>query len=101
RAKVNSPWCPMLTVADIVAFLDDFAPPALASHWDNVGLLLGERSAPVNRVMTCLTVTPDSVGEAIDAGAQLIVTHHPILFRGIKSLSDATPEGRMLLRLAR
>ena len=47
--------------------------------------------------MTCLTVTPDSAAEAIETGAQLIVTHHPILFRAVKRLTTATPEGRMLL----
>ena len=51
--------------------------------------------------MTCLTVTPDSAAEAVAEGAGLIVTHHPILFRAVKRLTDATPEGRMLLALAR
>src|SRR3954453_3796376 len=91
----------MLTVADLVAFLDGFAPPAQAADWDNVGLLLGEHGASVNRVMTCLTVTPESAAEAIDAGTQLIITHHPILFRPVKQLTTGTPEGRMLLALIR
>lgn len=91
----------MFTVANVVEYLEQFAPPGLAAEWDNVGLLLGERSAVVERLMTCLTVTPDSAAEAIAARAQLIVTHHPILFRGVKRLTDATPEGRMLLDLVR
>ncbi|HEY7155958.1 MAG TPA: Nif3-like dinuclear metal center hexameric protein [Gemmataceae bacterium] len=91
----------MSTVATVVDYLDQFAPRDLAAEWDNVGLLLGERSVAVERVMTCLTVTPDSAAEAIEARANLIVTHHPILFRGVKRLTDATPEGRMLLGLAR
>jgi dinuclear metal center YbgI/SA1388 family protein len=91
----------MLTVADVIGFLDQFAPPELAADWDNVGLLLGDRTAEVRRVLTCLTVTPDSAAEAVEAGAQLIVTHHPILFRAVKRLTTATPEGRMLLALIR
>src|SRR3954453_16099063 len=91
----------MPTVADIAAELDAFAPRALAAEWDNVGLLLGDPAAPVQRVLTCLTVTPEVAAEAVEAGAQLIVTHHPILFRGSKRLTDATPEGAMLLLLAR
>ena len=91
----------VLTVAAVIDSLERFAPPALAAEWDNVGLLLGERTAPVQRILTCLTVTPESAAEAIDAGAQLIVTHHPILFRSVKRLTDATAEGRMLLALAR
>jgi dinuclear metal center YbgI/SA1388 family protein len=91
----------MSTVATVVDYLDQFAPRDLAAEWDNVGLLLGERSAAVERIMTCLTVTPESAAEAIEARANLIITHHPILFRGVKRLTDATPEGRMLLGLAR
>lgn len=91
----------MLSVATIVDFLDQFAPRDLAADWDNVGLLLGDRNAPVQRVMTCLTVTPESAAEAVESGAQLIITHHPVLFRPINRLTTATPEGRMLLALIR
>ncbi len=91
----------MPTVAGVVAFLERIAPPALAAEWDNVGLLLGESTAEAGRIMTCLTVTPDSAEEAVADNAQFIVSHHPILFRSVKKLTDATPEGRMLLSLAR
>jgi dinuclear metal center YbgI/SA1388 family protein len=89
----------MLTVAAVVEFLERFAPLNLAADWDNVGLLLGQRGGEVRRIMTCLTVTPESAAEALDAEAHLIVTHHPILFRGVKRLTDATAEGGMLLAL--
>src|SRR5579872_2622276 len=91
----------MPTVAAILEFLEAFAPPQLAADWDNVGLLLGERAVPVERVVTCLTVTPEVVAEAVAEQVQFIVTHHPILFRAVKRLTDATPEGRMLLSLIR
>jgi dinuclear metal center YbgI/SA1388 family protein len=91
----------MTTVADVTAFLGRLAPLNLAAEWDNVGLLLGEGTAEVRRVLTCLTVTPESAHEAIHSGAQLIVSHHPILFKPVRRLSDATPEGRTLLALAR
>jgi dinuclear metal center YbgI/SA1388 family protein len=90
-----------LTVAAIVDFLERFAPPALAADWDNVGLLLGDRSARVRRLLTCLTVTPEVAAEAVEEKAQLIVTHHPILFRPVKRLTVSHPEGRMLLALVR
>src|SRR5207249_3363905 len=73
----------------------------LAAEWDNVGLLFGDGAADVRRVMTCLTVTPLVVAEAIAEKTDLIVTHHPILFRGTKRLSTATTEGRLLWPLAR
>jgi dinuclear metal center YbgI/SA1388 family protein len=91
----------MPTVADVIEYLEAFAPTRLAADWDNVGLLLGERTAAVERMVTCLTVTPEVVAEAVAEQAQLIVTHHPILFRAVKRLTDATCEGRMLLTLVR
>jgi dinuclear metal center YbgI/SA1388 family protein len=91
----------MPTVATVVDFLDRFAPHGFAADWDNVGLLLGEWSAAVERIMTCLTVTPQSAAEAIAERVNLIVTHHPILFHGVKRLTDATAEGRTILGLAR
>src|SRR5262245_41266707 len=91
----------MATVADICAHLDRFAPPTLAADWDNVGLLLGDGGADVQRILTCLTVTPAVVAEAIAEKANLIVSHHPILFRGGKRLSPASSEGRLLWPLAR
>jgi dinuclear metal center YbgI/SA1388 family protein len=91
----------MPTVADLTRWLEQFAPPALAADWDNVGLLLGDCATEVRRVMTCLTVTPASAAEAVEAGAGLIVTHHPILFRGVKRLTTATAEGRTLIGLVK
>src|SRR5262245_46088801 len=88
-------------VADIAAALEQFAPRRLASEWDNVGLLLGDPAAAVQKIVTCLTVTPDVAEEAVATGAQLIVTHHPILFRGTKRVTTETAEGRMLLALVR
>jgi dinuclear metal center YbgI/SA1388 family protein len=90
-----------LTVGTVADFLERFAPLDLAADWDNVGLLLGDRSAAVQRALTCLTVTPEVAAEAIEAGAQLIVTHHPILFRAVKRLTTASREGQMVLSLIR
>jgi dinuclear metal center YbgI/SA1388 family protein len=91
----------MPTVAAVADYLKQLAPPTLAADWDNVGLLLGDDAAEVQRVMTCLTVTPESAAEAVAAGAQLVVTHHPVLFRASKRVTTATPEGRLLWQLIR
>jgi dinuclear metal center YbgI/SA1388 family protein len=91
----------MPTTAAILDYLERFAPPALAADWDNVGLLLGDRAGQVERLMTCLTVTPESAAEAVESRAQLIVSHHPILFRAARRLTSDTQEGRMLLALVR
>jgi dinuclear metal center YbgI/SA1388 family protein len=89
----------MHTVGAIVDYLDQFAPSYLAAEWDNVGLLLGDRSGPAERIMTCLTVTPEVVQEAVSSDAQLIITHHPIFFRPVQRLTTDTPEGCMMLSL--
>jgi dinuclear metal center YbgI/SA1388 family protein len=81
------------------AFLEKFAPPRLAESWDNVGLLIGDRRTEVRRVMTCLTVTPTTVDEAIAGRADLIVTHHPLPFSAVKRLTADTTVGQMLLKL--
>src|SRR4051812_33175852 len=91
----------MTTVADICAFLDDFAPPALAAEWDNVGLLVGDRAQKVERLMACLTITPSVALEAIRERVDLIITHHPLPFKPLKRLTADQPAGRMLLDLIR
>ena len=91
----------MTTVADITAWLEQFAPSRLAEPWDNVGLLWAIPDAPADRVMTCLTVTPTSAAEAIRERAGLIVSHHPILFRGAKKIRADLPETGYLWKLAR
>ncbi|HEV2968871.1 MAG TPA: Nif3-like dinuclear metal center hexameric protein [Pirellulales bacterium] len=89
----------MLTVASIAEFLEHFAPPRLAEEWDNVGLLVGNAARPVERMMTCLTLTPDSVGEAVAERVDLVVTHHPLPFRPLRRVTSDSPEGRLLLDL--
>jgi dinuclear metal center YbgI/SA1388 family protein len=91
----------MPTVAEFAAYLERFAPCGTAADWDNVGLLLGDPAASANRVMTCLTLTPDVAAEAVREGANLIVSHHPVLFRGVKKLTAITPDGQAVLPLLR
>jgi dinuclear metal center YbgI/SA1388 family protein len=92
---------PPLAISDVFAFLRELAPLELAESWDNVGHLWGDAQIAVSRVMTCLTLSPDLAEEAIRGRAELIVVHHPILFRPVQRLTQETPEGRMLLALAR
>ncbi|MBP88159.1 MAG: Nif3-like dinuclear metal center hexameric protein [Planctomycetaceae bacterium] len=91
----------MTSVADITDFLEEFAPRRLAEDWDNVGLLVGDSSQNVQRVMTCLTVTPGSAEEAIGERADLIVSHHPMPFRPLKRLTTESVPGRLLWQLIR
>ncbi len=90
----------MVLIRELCAHLESIAPASLAEDWDNVGLLVGDTQRPVQRLMTCLTVTPDTVEEAIDRRADLIVTHHPFPFRPLKRMTTNTTVGRMLWQLA-
>lgn len=91
----------MPQVNDIIEFLSRLAPLSLAETWDNVGLLVGHRSENVERVMTCLTLTEDVAREAAERGVQLVVSHHPLMFKPVQKLTGDTPEGRILLTLIR
>ncbi len=91
----------MKTVAELVQWLEDFAPARLAEPWDNVGLLWGDPASSVGRLMTCLTVTKITAEEAIAEQAGLIVSHHPVLFRAVKRIRADLPATAPLWILAR
>ncbi len=91
----------MTTVADLLAWMERFAPKSLAESWDNVGLLMGDPASNVERVMTCLTVTSTTADEAIQGQAEAIISHHPIFFKPTKTLLAHRPESGFLWRLAR
>lgn len=81
-----------MTNQDILQALDKKAPFSLAEEWDNVGLLIGNPADEVTRVLVALDATPAAVNAAKAAGADLIVTHHPVIFEPLKSLdSDSVP----------
>ena len=86
-------------LSSFVAFLESIFPPELAEDWDNVGLLLGDPQQIVRNLVTCLTVTPEVIDEAIAENANLIITHHPFPFQAVKRITTETPVGVMLLKL--
>lgn len=89
------------TVADVAALLDEVFPPALAEEWDRVGLVVGEPSAPVRHVLFVVDCVAATVDQAVAAGADLIVAHHPLLLRGVSSVAATTAKGRAVHRLIR
>jgi dinuclear metal center YbgI/SA1388 family protein len=84
------------TVAGVVAALDERYPPAWAEQWDRVGLVLGEPEQPVRRVLCVVDCVPETVAEAQERGADLIVAHHPLLLRGVSSVAPTTYKGRIV-----
>ena len=91
----------MATVRDILDLLEGIAPLETQEEWDNAGLLAGDPASEVTRVLVALDLTLEVVEEAERLGAQLIVTHHPILFRGRKNLREDDAEGKLLAALIR
>ncbi|MCX4388702.1 Nif3-like dinuclear metal center hexameric protein [Micromonospora peucetia] len=85
----------------MVAELERRYPPAWAEDWDRVGLVLGEPGAPVRRVLCVVDVVPETVAEALDAGVDMIVAHHPLLLRGVSSVAPTTFKGRIVHQLIR
>ena len=90
-----------VTVGDVRSWIDGFAPFELAEEWDNVGVLAGSEAGEVSAILCALELNPMVIAEAKRLGANLIVTHHPILFRGRKNLREDDAEGRMLCALVR
>jgi len=88
-----------LAVHHILRFLHEWAPPKTKFDYDNVGLLVGGNDQPVARILTCLDVTEALVDEAINRSADLIVAHHPLIFKGLKQITRDTEKGRTLFKL--
>jgi dinuclear metal center YbgI/SA1388 family protein len=89
------------TVADCLAVLEHAYPPGWAESWDAVGLSVGERQVPVQRVLFAVDPTREVAEEARDYGAQLLITHHPLFLRGVHGVPTDTPGGAVVQTLIR
>lgn len=79
------------TVQDIYNFIDSIAPFATQESWDNSGFLVGDVQKDVRKVTVCLDVTHDTLAQAADFGADLLVSHHPVIFHPMKGMREQTP----------
>ena len=91
----------MTTVADILQFIDTIAPGYMKMDWDNVGLLCGSKSQPVTKILVALDPFENVCHEAKELGAELIVTHHGLIFHPLKAITDDTETGRSIQFLCR
>jgi dinuclear metal center YbgI/SA1388 family protein len=89
------------TVADLVAVAEGLWPAAGAEDWDVVGLVAGDPSAPVSRVLLAVDAVAATVDEAVASDADLLLTHHPLLLRGITSVAEDRYKGALVARLIR
>lgn len=90
-----------MTVHDILTFVETLAPLSMKYDWDNVGLLCGSAGQEVHKILVALDPFEGVCREAADKGADLLVTHHPLIFRPRKSVTDGDDVGRSILFLAK
>ena len=86
----------MTTVYDIVRFMESIAPQSKKESWDNVGLLCGRRDKQVTTILVALDPFEDVAEEAVKLGADLIVTHHPLIFHGLRQVYTGTPVSELV-----
>lgn len=89
------------TVSDICELAEELWPADTAESWDRVGLVTGDHVARVRRVLLAVDAAHSTVEEAVEWGADLLLTHHPLLLRGVHSIAEDTAKGAMLARLIR
>ena len=89
----------MATVREIYQYLDGLAPFSLQMDFDNAGFLVGRGDRQVKKLLVALDITQEVAEEAVELGAELIVSHHPVIFHPAKSVTDGDPDGRVLLTL--
>ena len=87
-----------MKVKDIIEVIEEFAPLSLQEGWDNSGLCIGSPEDPVTSVLFGLDCTPELVDEAVSCGADMIVTHHPLIFSGLKKISPDNKVGEAVIK---
>ena len=89
-----------MLISEVMAALESWAPRGMQQSYDNVGLQVGDPAADISSAIIALDLTPAVVQEAIDAKAGLIITHHPLIFRPLKSITTSDWHGSLILKLA-
>ena len=87
------------TLAQVRTLIDDLWPESFAESWDSVGLTVGDPAAPVTAILLAVDPTDDVVAEAAETSADLLLTHHPLLLRGVTSVAADTLKGGQVTRL--
>ncbi len=90
-----------MTVKEIISIIEEFAPLGYQESYDNAGLLVGNNSSNVNSILLTVDVTPEVIDEALARDANLIVAHHPIIFKGLKRLTGSTSTEQTVIKAIR
>ena len=86
---------------DIMSALEELSPVSYAEDWDNVGLIVGRRDKEVRKIYIAVDPTDEVIQKAVEVSADMIITHHPLIFKGIKKVNSENFISRRVLRLAR
>jgi len=89
----------MVNIQEIISFLETYFPKKLSYDWDNTGLNVGVTNKEIENILICVDLTTDIVEEAIQNNCQMIISHHPLIFQGIKRITNDTVEGRVIIDL--
>lgn len=84
---------------DIINIMEDYAKSSLAEKWDNVGLMVGDENQNISKILVALDVNDDVIQEAIDKKCDMIITHHPFIFKGIKNVKASDVTGARIIKL--
>lgn len=87
-----------MQVRDVIAAIEGFAPLSLQEKWDNSGLSVGSPSQEVHGILLGFDCTPELIDEAVSSGADMVVTHHPLIFRGINNIRPEDPVGLAIIK---
>ena len=85
---------------EIMAKLEELSPISYASSWDNVGLLLGDKEKEIKKILVTVDVTDDVIDQAVRLEADFILSHHPMIFKGVKKVTADDYTGRRILKMA-
>lgn len=88
-----------MNLKDVIAILEEQSPKSLACDWDNVGLLAGRTDKEIQKIYIALDASDEAVETAAEAGADLLLTHHPLIFKGMKRIVSEDFIGRRLIKL--
>lgn len=88
-----------LCVNDLISWMEELAPKELALDYDNVGLILGDLQQKVRKILVTLEITDETVDRICDEEIDLVIAHHPLIFKGIRSVRSEDVIGRKLIRL--
>ena len=85
--------------SDIINIMEEYANPNLAEDWDNVGLMVGDENRTISKILVALDIDDKIIDEAIEKKCDMIITHHPFIFKGIKSIKASDTLGNRIIKL--